>query len=113
MVEGLCKKTGRGLALCIWETRQFMPRIEQAPGPRGSPQLPHGPAEAALLAEPFAETANTESCGASFLLWHFGHSAFSLPYTSASNWWLHSLQAYSKIGITLIIHFAAAAANTI
>ena len=54
--------------------------MEQAPGPRGSPQLPHPPAEGALLlAEPFAETANTESCGASFLLWHLGHSAFSLP----------------------------------
>lgn len=57
---------------------------EQEPGPRGSPQLPQGPADGALpklAAEdaPFAETANTESCGASFLLWHLGHSAFSLP----------------------------------
>src|ERR1019366_5318453 len=99
MVEGLCKKTGRGLALCIWETRQFMPRIEQAPGPRGSPQLPHGPPEGALPTEPFAETANTESCGASFLLWHFGHSAFCLPKTSASNACWHSLQTYSKMGM--------------
>jgi hypothetical protein len=52
---------------------------EQAPGPRGSPQDPHGPAAGDELAEPFADTANTESCGSSFFVWHFGHSAFSLP----------------------------------
>jgi hypothetical protein len=32
-----------------------------------------------LELDPFVETANVESCGASFLLWHFGHCAFSLP----------------------------------
>ena len=48
-----------------------------------------------------AETAKTESCGSNFWLQHFGHSAVSLPKTRASNWWLHSLQAYSKIGIDL------------
>jgi hypothetical protein len=26
-----------------------------------------------------AETAKTDSCGSSFLLWHFGHAAFWLP----------------------------------
>jgi hypothetical protein len=74
---------------------------EQAPGPRGSPQEPHGPAEGGFEDEdaPFAETANTESCGASFLLWHLGQDAFSEPYTKASNWWSHSLQMYSKIGM--------------
>ena len=35
---------------------------------------------------PLALTANTESCGASLLPWHLGHSAFCFPYTSASNW---------------------------
>jgi len=76
--------------------------MEHAPGPRGSPQEPHGPAVGELLApEPFAETAKTESCGSNFWLRHFGHSAVSLPKTRASNWWLHSLQAYSKIGIDL------------
>jgi hypothetical protein len=53
--------------------------MEQEPGPRGSPQLPHPPIEGDALAELFADTANTESCGASFLLRHFGHSAFWLP----------------------------------
>ena len=63
---------------------------EQAPGPRGSPQDPQAPLEdededaevADGLAEddePFAATANTESCGASLVDWHFGHSAFCLP----------------------------------
>ena len=57
-----------------------MSRMEQAPGPRGSPQDPHAPDGAAEAEdEPFAETANTESCGSSFVVWHFGHSAFSLP----------------------------------
>jgi len=54
---------------------------EQAPGPRGSPQDPQarvGEAEAEDD-EPFADTAKTESCGSSFVVWHFGHSAFSLP----------------------------------
>jgi hypothetical protein len=74
--------------------------MEQEPGPRGSPQLPQGPAEGAGLADPFlADTANTESCAARFLLWHFGHSAFRLPITSASNECSHCLQTYSKIGM--------------
>jgi len=38
-----------------------MPRIEQAPGPRGSPQDPHAPLGAADGEELFADTANTES----------------------------------------------------
>ncbi len=58
--------------------------IEQAPGPRTSPQLPQGPE----LDDPTArldvdlddmdldDMAKTESCGASFFPWHFGHSAF-------------------------------------
>jgi hypothetical protein len=54
--------------------------IEQAPGPRGSPQLPHGPAaRVAFDAVPVAETANTESFGASCWLAHFGHSALCEP----------------------------------
>ena len=65
------------------------------PGPRGSPQLPHPPAEGDADPALFAGAANTDNCGVSFLLWHFGHSAFSLPYTSASNPCSHSLQMYS------------------
>lgn len=59
--------------------------IEQEPGPRGSPQLPQGPTEGAVLDDSFDRAANTESCGANFLLRHFGHSAFWLPMTSTSN----------------------------
>lgn len=73
--------------------------MEHEPGPRGSPQVLQALGEWEELPEPFALTAKTESCGASFLLWHLGHSALSLPKTSASNWCSQSLQTYSKIGI--------------
>jgi len=54
--------------------------MEQAPGPRGSPQLPHAPADGTDEEEgPLAATANTESCGANWRLWHFGQDAFWLP----------------------------------
>jgi hypothetical protein len=52
---------------------------EQEPGPRGSPQDPQALMGDDEDEELFAETAKVESCGASFLVWHFGHSAFSLP----------------------------------
>ena len=42
-------------------------------------QEPHGPAGRGELEALLAETAKTESCGSSFFVWHFGHSAFSLP----------------------------------
>jgi hypothetical protein len=58
---------------------QFMSSSEQAPGPRGSPHDPQACVVGAELEELLAETANTESCGSSFVAWHFGHSAFSLP----------------------------------
>jgi len=78
--------------------------MEQEPGPRGSPQLPQAPegiAEAEEDDDPFAETAKTESWGARLLLWHFGQEAFSFPITRASKRWSHSLQEYSKIGMTI------------
>src|SRR5258706_8683352 len=84
---------------CQWEGVNGQSSSEQEPGPRGSPQEPHGPACIEGAAPLFADTANTESCGASFLLWHFGHAALSLPKTSASNSCWHSWQMYSKIGI--------------
>ncbi len=60
--------------------------MEHVPGPRGSPHDPQPPiVGAGLEANPFAETANTESFGVSFLPLHLGHSALSLPNTSASN----------------------------
>jgi hypothetical protein len=58
---------------------QFMLRMEQAPGPRGSPQDPQAPEAGADEELPLAATAKTESWGSSFLVWHLGHSAFSLP----------------------------------
>ena len=59
---------------------QFKSPPEQAPGPRGSPHEPHGPAEGEEGEDvPLAETANTESCGSSFVAWHLGQAAFSLP----------------------------------
>lgn len=69
-------------------TTQSKSGIEQAPGPRSSPQLPHGPtlpASDPALEVPFEGTANTESCVISFLPWHLGQFAFWLPYTIASN----------------------------
>src|SRR5690349_5033125 len=77
--------------------------MEQAPGPRGSPHDPQAPGEAEAGELPFALTANTESCGASFTLWHLGHCAFSAPYTNASKGCSQSLQMYSKIGMTLLL----------
>jgi hypothetical protein len=35
------------------------------------------------------------------LLWHFGQEGFSFPITRASNWCLHALQEYSKIGMRI------------
>jgi hypothetical protein len=58
--------------------------IEHEPGPRGSPQLPHTPDGMLELDVPFADTAKTESCGASLLLLHLGQEAASSPKTRAS-----------------------------
>ena len=58
--------------------------MEQEPGPRGSPQDPQAPEGTLELDAAFAETAKTESCGASFLLLHLGQEAFSFPKTKAS-----------------------------
>lgn len=60
--------------------------MEQAPGPRGSPQVPHAP-EGTLPGDALlAETAKTESCWETLLLWHLGQEgfSFSLPMISAS-----------------------------
>src|SRR6266403_2503670 len=74
---------------------------EQAPGPRASPHDPQGAGDidGGEVAPLLADTANTESCGSNFLPWHFGHSAFCLPKTRASNSCWHSLQTYSKMGM--------------
>src|SRR5215831_7465383 len=72
--------------------------MEQAPGPSGSPQVPHGPL-AGLAEADLAETANTESWVASLLLRHLGQEAFSSPYTRASKRFSQFLQMYSKMGM--------------
>jgi hypothetical protein len=71
----------------------------QEPGPRGSPQLPHGPLAGAAARDFSAPTAKLDNCWLSRLLSHLGQAAFCLPITMASNWWLHCWQMYSKIGI--------------
>ena len=73
----------------------------QEPGPRGSPQLPHGPLAGAAARDFSPPTAKLDNCWLSRLLSQLGQAAFCLPITMASNWWLHSWQTYSKIGIFL------------
>jgi hypothetical protein len=73
--------------------------MEQEPGPRGSPHFPHAPVDEEELAELFAGAANTESCGLSFELLHFGQEAVFVPKTRASKRCSHFWQMYSKIGI--------------
>jgi hypothetical protein len=88
------KKTGEAGKEANWEIIyccpnrdfQFRSGREQDPGPRGSPQEPQAPVDDEADEPLFVLTANTESCAASLLLWHLGHSAFCLPYTRASNW---------------------------
>jgi len=72
--------------------------IEHEPGPRGSPQLPHGLGDdEKLFCEP--PTAKLESCWSRLWLEHDGQVGSSEPRTTASKWRSHSLQMYSKIGI--------------
>jgi hypothetical protein len=70
---------------CYVADGQLKSRREHAPGPAGSPQDPQAPLMAEELAALLFDTENVEICGASFLLWHFGHSTFSAPNTKASN----------------------------
>src|SRR5690348_9702402 len=78
-----------------------MPRtqfIEQAPGPRGSPQLPQGAGDEAKL---FSElpTAKLDNCCSRFFPEQDGQRGESAPRTTASKRRSQSLQIYSKIGI--------------
>ena len=81
----------------FYTTFQF---IEQAPGPRGSPQLPHGLALNSVAAAFCELTPNRESCCCSFLLSHFGHFTFCDPWTIVSNSCWQLWQMYSKIGMS-------------
>ncbi len=75
--------------------------MQQAPGPRESPQVdaPGPQAGAAGAALPLVLAANTENCCARLCPWHFGHSALREPMMSASKGFWQSLQMYSKMGI--------------
>ncbi|SRR6266536_5939068 len=83
-----------------------MSGMEQAPGPRGSPQERHAPTDRGDDELLFAATAKTESLGARVLLWHLGQDAFSSPKISISNSWSHALHRYSKIGMFDPFHVA-------
>ena len=71
--------------------------VPQAPGPRGSPQEPHGGSGMALLGLPPSLTlaANVECCLSRLLLLHSGHSGLSERLMINSNSWSHFLQMYS------------------
>jgi hypothetical protein len=74
--------------------------MEQAPGPPETPQVPPPQFAALRVDEDFSPpTAKLETCWRSFLLSHLGQTGFRCPSTMASNWWSHSWQMYSKIGI--------------
>jgi hypothetical protein len=67
----------------IAERRQF---IEHEPGPRGSPQAPHGVGRALSPSfDELAPTAKTESCLSSAVPWHSGHSSTVCSRTRSSN----------------------------
>lgn len=75
--------------------------MEQAPGPRGSPQVPQAPRPSALPGprELPVTAENVERSFSSFALRHEGHWGRSRPKTRVSNSLSHSLQRYSKMGI--------------
>jgi hypothetical protein len=74
--------------------------MEQLPGPRGSPQVPHGPAAARGAASALALTAKTDNCLSSASLEQDGQVAFRPPWTIASKACWQSRQTYSKMGMT-------------
>jgi hypothetical protein len=76
--------------------------MEQAPGPRGSPQLPQAVTGNSLCENPSPglTAANTDNCFSNLLPLHEGHSIFVSCRTSNSKFFPQSLQTYSKIGIT-------------
>jgi hypothetical protein len=53
--------------------------IEQAPGPRGSPQVPHAPGAASLIFPDAVETANVDNRRSKSALSHDGQCASFLP----------------------------------
>ena len=77
----ICKNVFR-----LREEDQSISSSEHAPGPRGSPQVPHAPpldAKALSFSPPL--TANREIFCSSFVLSHLGQAAFCEPSTMLSN----------------------------
>ena len=80
-------------------TDQF---IEHDPGPRGSPQVPHGPAKSFGAPEPPALTAKTDSCFSSAALAQAGQEGSCPCRVRYSKRWPQSRQANSNRGICSI-----------
>ena len=59
--------------------------IEQAPGPRGSPQAPHAVGASLARLPPFTCAANTDRRRSRVVPWHEGHRGGSFPRTRTSN----------------------------
>ncbi len=78
--------------------------MEQAPGPRGSPHVPQGAADAVLSEDegPFA-TANTDSCFSSSALAQAGQLGDSRSRVRYSKWWPQARHAYSNNGMMSIL----------
>ncbi|MFH4170937.1 hypothetical protein WAJ14_19945, partial [Acinetobacter baumannii] len=71
---------------------------EQAPGPRGSPQVLHGPISP-LNSPSLLATEKTDSCFSISSLWQLGHATRLVVTTIFSNLSPHCRQTYSKMGI--------------
>ena len=70
--------------------------MAQAPGPRGSPHEPQGPAaRGGAGAEPREPTANVESWRAGRVAWQRGHDGSSPERVRRSKRWPHWLHEYS------------------
>ncbi len=78
--------------------------MQQAPGPRESPQVEGLAPHAAVAGAPEwgAPAAKTENCCARLRPWQLGHAAWREPMIRASKRLLQSLQTYSKMGIVTV-----------
>jgi hypothetical protein len=75
--------------------------LEQAPGPRGSPQDPHPAAEDSLRAgELPLDTAKVERSFKTSRLSQAGQPGFVPPSTTCSNFFPQRRHAYSKSGMS-------------
>jgi len=69
--------------------------IEQAPGPRGSPHVPHGAGEPPGARSVPRPIAIVDIRRFTFAVPQRGQETVRLPKTSSSNWCAHAPQAYS------------------